>query len=310
MQATNVPEEAVNITVGILEGFFHEENLDNLENCIHDTDEIGYLLYDAIEDFIKGDFESIREGINYIGQVVTLTATGMEDCKDAVQIDIPKLVELGEIFTNPKELIEQIGKDILLNGRSIKNDIQAAISDFNNSNFEQMGKDIGEAAALVIFGKPHKEFDCSLTTISSNEYNAYLNLAGYAYIHKATDEDLQTLYNSANVYGEDFSAGINAIYAQGKPATDDEAVFAFHKLGFLYNLAGSSLQQNGLYTNVDFTASNTCLQSISASQLTNEMMTYVNASYDAFTNGDYKSVGQYIGAVAAYYCPLSELALF
>jgi len=34
--------------------------LENFEKCIEDVDTLGYDIYDAVEDFIKGDFESVR----------------------------------------------------------------------------------------------------------------------------------------------------------------------------------------------------------------------------------------------------------
>lgn len=168
VHASVTAEEVVNITVGILEGAFQEENLNHLAACVTDTDIVGYDIYDAVEDFIKGDFESIRQGIYYIGDAIEKVSTGMEDCKEAVEIDIPTLVQMGQIFKNPKELITQIGKDILLNGRTIKKEITASISDYNAQNYEQMGKDIGEALSLVLFGKPHREFDDTLQTLTSN----------------------------------------------------------------------------------------------------------------------------------------------
>jgi len=116
-------EEVLNVTAGILEGFFHEESLTNLEECIKDVDTLGYDLYDAIEDFIAGDFDHVRDGISHIGDAIEVIADGMKACKDAVEEDWEKLVQIVAIFKSPASLIVQIGKDILLNHRSIKKDI-------------------------------------------------------------------------------------------------------------------------------------------------------------------------------------------
>jgi hypothetical protein len=69
--------------------------LPNLENCISDVDILGYDIYDSVEDFIKGDFESIRDGISHIGDAISTIADGLKVCKDAVESDITKLVEMG-----------------------------------------------------------------------------------------------------------------------------------------------------------------------------------------------------------------------
>ena len=127
--------------------------LPHLEKCIADTDTIGYDLYDAVEDFIKGDFESVREGVARIGDAVEAIADGIGECKEAVQDDIQTLVKMAQIFKNPAELVVQVGKDILLNRKSIKKDIDSFKTDFAVKSFEQSGRDIGEALALVLFGK-------------------------------------------------------------------------------------------------------------------------------------------------------------
>lgn len=53
-------EEVLNMTAGILIGACDQEHLDFLSACISDTGRIGYDLYDAVEDFIVGDFEHVR----------------------------------------------------------------------------------------------------------------------------------------------------------------------------------------------------------------------------------------------------------
>ena len=74
-------EEVLNITVGLLEGAFHEMKLAHIEECIKDADTIGYDIFDAVEDFIKGDFESVRDGIAHIGDAVEAIADGLAECK-------------------------------------------------------------------------------------------------------------------------------------------------------------------------------------------------------------------------------------
>jgi len=93
---------------------------------------------------------------------------------------------MGQIFKNPKDLIVKIGEDILINRKSIKKDIEAFKSDFGTAKWEQSGKDLGEALALVLFGKQSstdEESDTESETMPETEYNAYLILSGYAYLH-------------------------------------------------------------------------------------------------------------------------------
>jgi len=70
-------EEVLNITAGILEGAFHTMNLGHFESCITDIDSIGYDIYDAVEDFEKGDFDSVRDGVAHIGDAIEFIADGI-----------------------------------------------------------------------------------------------------------------------------------------------------------------------------------------------------------------------------------------
>lgn len=51
--------------------------------CITDTGKIGYDLYDAVEDFIVGDFEHVMEGIWYLGDALETVANDVTACKTA-----------------------------------------------------------------------------------------------------------------------------------------------------------------------------------------------------------------------------------
>ena len=84
-------EEVLNMTAGILVGACEQENLDFLAACIKDTGRIGYDLYDAVNDFIIGDFESVREGLWYLGDALETIADDIGQCQSAGTVDIPKL---------------------------------------------------------------------------------------------------------------------------------------------------------------------------------------------------------------------------
>lgn len=156
--------------------------LEHFESCIIDVDTIGYDIYDAVEDFEAGDFDSVLDGVARLGDAIEAIADGISECKDAVEIDWKTLMEMGEIFKHPEDLIVQIGEDILLNRKSIKSDIDAFKADFAAESWEQAGKDIGDAVALVFFGKV-RGVSGESSTKSDNQYNAYQTLAGYAVIH-------------------------------------------------------------------------------------------------------------------------------
>jgi hypothetical protein len=74
------------------------------------------------------------------------------DCKGIV-MDLKKLEDMVEIFASPLSFVYHVGKDLLINGVSIFKNIEDAITQYNNQNWEQFGIDIGEATAKTLLGQ-------------------------------------------------------------------------------------------------------------------------------------------------------------
>ena len=53
---------------------------------------------------------------------------------------------------NPKTFIYKIGKDLILNGSSIKDELLAAVLDYEQHDYEAFGFDLGEAASKTLLG--------------------------------------------------------------------------------------------------------------------------------------------------------------
>jgi len=79
------------MTAGILVGACDAENLDFLSACITDTGRLGYDLVDAVEDFAAGDFESVREGLWFLGDALETISDALLQCQQASAVDIPQL---------------------------------------------------------------------------------------------------------------------------------------------------------------------------------------------------------------------------
>jgi hypothetical protein len=289
-------EEVLNMTAGILIGACDQEHLDFLSACISDTGRIGYDLYDAVELFIEGDFESVRQGLGYVGDAMEAIADDLYQCPQAGAVDIPKLAEMAQIFKSPLDLVVQVGKDILVNKKSIKSDIQGGIDAFNAGSYLESGEDFGKAAALVLFGRNANDID----TLSEDAYNAYLVLGAFAsnLVGGASDSVLQDMYNAADIYGEDFFVGLTKAFT-GKTtiASASDAAFFLHQLAFVFNYAGNQMQKDaGLFQGRDLTQYTACLKNIQAAQISTDMYTYINASIQAFTIAEYSSIGMYVAA--------------
>jgi len=108
------------------------------------------------------------------------------------------------------------------------------------------------------------------------------------------------MYNSAEVYGEDFFVGLAKTFGtKSAITTTAEAAFFLHQVAFVLNHAGDQMQKDaGLFQGVDLTQYTSCLKNIQASSVTPDMLTYIDASFQAYSISEFKSVGLYLGTVA------------
>jgi hypothetical protein len=140
--------EVAEIIEGIALGVFKEEGFENLETCLKDAATIGIDVKDAIVDFEKKNTTGILAGIKKIGEAIKLIPSTVTSCK-AVPADLKKLEEMASVFTSPISLVYHVGKNLIVNGKDIYNDIDDAITQYKALSYKNFGEDIGEALASV-----------------------------------------------------------------------------------------------------------------------------------------------------------------
>jgi len=67
------------------------------------------------------------------------------------------MTAMAAAFTSPTSFAYHVGKDLLLNGRDIYGEISKAITDYDDSQWEQFGYEIGTAAAKILVGEEQKK---------------------------------------------------------------------------------------------------------------------------------------------------------
>lgn len=76
----------------------------------------------------------------------------MTDCS-STGADWTRLEHLASTIASPKEFAYHVGKDLLINGKDIFGEVAAAIQDYDDSNWESFGENVGKAAAKTILGE-------------------------------------------------------------------------------------------------------------------------------------------------------------
>ena len=147
-------KDAEQIVMGILEGAVKAEGLDNINNCIKDAETIYTDVKDGVVLLKKGDAADELNGLKDIAAGVFKIKDAVTDCEGVVA-DFEKLGEMAAIFSNPWSFAYHVGKDLILNGVDIFHEVEDSVTQFESSNYEAFGVDVGEALAKLILGNPN-----------------------------------------------------------------------------------------------------------------------------------------------------------
>jgi len=62
----------------------------------------------------------------------------MKECKASVEA-VENVVKMIKSFTSPWSFVFHVGKDIIVNGRNILNEIETCVTDYHNADYNGMG---------------------------------------------------------------------------------------------------------------------------------------------------------------------------
>ena len=136
---------------GILMGAVKAEGLDNIMNCIHDSEVVVSDVSSAIGDFKKHDAKETLAGLKKLASGVFEIRAALTDCR-GVAADFAKLGKMAAIFSNPATFAFHVGKDIIVNGVQIYHEVEDSVVQFHGEHYEAFGEDIGEALAKLLLG--------------------------------------------------------------------------------------------------------------------------------------------------------------
>jgi len=139
------------IVDGVLKGALKAENAEDLLTCLGDTERTIEDLNQAYQDLSKRTFAGTADGLADLGHALEDLGHALEDCKSVTTL-WSTITNWAHTFTNPISFAYHVGKDVLVNGSSIYNDIEGAISSWEAGQYEQFGEDVGDALAKVIVG--------------------------------------------------------------------------------------------------------------------------------------------------------------
>lgn len=146
----------VDITEGVLKGALDAEGFTDIEHCIQDVETFVSDAETAIEDFEKKSAEGVIDGLKEVAEMYKVIQKGMSDCTKG-KADWKKFAAMISSFNSPASFAYHVGKDLLVNGKSIFNDVNSAITDYKSKDWYDFGVAIGDASAKTLLGQDQME---------------------------------------------------------------------------------------------------------------------------------------------------------
>jgi len=144
-----------NVASGIIKGTLHDDNLENILQCITDPKQIIDDFEFAIANFSKKDMEmtDVMASLTKIGMSVKKLADAAKDCdNDMTKKELEILQKMVGRFSDPKTFAYEMGANIVINGVDIYREMSAAYTNYLAKDFESFGRDIGVSLALIFIG--------------------------------------------------------------------------------------------------------------------------------------------------------------
>lgn len=143
---------ALQVLEGVISGAVDAE-LPNVETCATDIlEEIGQDIMESVAELEWAtDKVDAEWSVRMIGESFVSLADVAQDCGLAVR-EVEKLQKIGANFADPVTFAYHVGKDLIVNGVSIYDDVQLAITDYKQENWFDMGVQVGEVVALAVLG--------------------------------------------------------------------------------------------------------------------------------------------------------------
>lgn len=131
---------------GLIYGFTGDNQLEEIEACYHGGQDVITYAEALWDDLSHGNFV---KAIDDNAKFATALDDALHDCT-TLDGDIARIKAWGEIFTEPVELAETVGKHWLLHKRHIKKEIAQEQLDWSNGDYFNAGADTADILVSLV----------------------------------------------------------------------------------------------------------------------------------------------------------------
>lgn len=119
----SIRKRVAEISKGIIKGALEAENLEDIEKCLRDGDQIYLDFKKAVYNFELKTTNGTINGLKNLGNAIQIISSEFKSCKT----DLKKLSQLANFFKSPSSFAFHLGKDLMVNGVDIMKHISDAV---------------------------------------------------------------------------------------------------------------------------------------------------------------------------------------
>eukprot|EP00392_Amoebophrya_sp_AT5.2_P001041 g1043.t1 len=141
-------EQFVDVFMGVADGF----GLDLVEACIKDDVAFEQNIKSAVAEFEKKTEDGMKQALSYLATAFKSDLpSAIKECKGTYDQVQSVLKSIGS-FASPTTFAYHIGKDLLVNGVDILENMRAAVAGWKTQDYHLFGLSVGHALKDVLIG--------------------------------------------------------------------------------------------------------------------------------------------------------------
>lgn len=134
----------IHLVEGLLVGLVKDENLQNLDNCITDVQNLETMAKVAISDFQSGGLQNYIKAVKEIHSIIEDVPGDIQDCKN-ISADIEAIKAWSQDFN-----IRRVASNAFKHVSEITEDVSTMSSDLKSGSYFKAGEDIAEIMSLAV----------------------------------------------------------------------------------------------------------------------------------------------------------------
>lgn len=143
-------DDTYNVIAGLIYGLVGDNYLPEIEVCAGNISNLTTDVTKAIADFETGSYQSVLDGLFYLGLAMQELPQDFTNCSSGLQDDLARIGDWATIFIEPVQLAEDVSHNIVTNPIKADRLLHHAERDCNLPDYYLCGEDVADILVLAV----------------------------------------------------------------------------------------------------------------------------------------------------------------